>query len=93
MTVHCEEKLCRAREYAESLGDSSLQRCLDKLASWECDGRTIHLFKDFAPYSFLFRLYAPDGKEIMVGGLLYHGTPDRSCAVTFNHEDRWQTHT
>lgn len=29
----------------------------------------------------------------MNGGLLYHGSPDQSCAVTFNHDDLWQTHT
>ena len=93
MTIHCEERLCKAREYAESLGDKSLQECLDRLESWEHDGRTLHLYSDFAPFSFEFSLYGPDGQLIMNGGLLYHGNPDFSCAVTFNHKDLWQTHT
>lgn len=93
MVIHCEEKLREAQAYSAQLGDRSLQECLKKLESWERDGRTVHLHRDFAPYSFGFRLYAPDGRLIMNGGLLYHGNPDLSCAVTFNHKDLWQTHT
>lgn len=93
MIIKCEERLREAREYAATLGDKSLQECLDRLRSWERDGRTLHLYRDFAPYSFGFSLYGPDGQLVMNGGLLYHGTPDRSCAVTFNRDDLWQTHT
>lgn len=93
MTVKCEERLREAQEYAATLGDTSLQECLDKLESWERDGRTVHLYSDFAPYSFGFSLYAPDGRLVMNGGLLYHGSPDLSCAVTFDREHLWQTHT
>ena len=93
MTVKCEERLREAREYAATLGDTSLQECLDRLESWERDGRTVHLYRDFAPYSFGFSLYGPDGQLVMNGGLLYHGSPDRSCAVTFDREHLWQTHT
>ena len=91
--IKCEEKLREAREYATELSDKSLQTCLERLQSWEHDGRTIHLYKDFAPYSFSFRLCSPDDRLIMNGGLLYHGSPDRSCAVTFDHDNLWQTHT
>ena len=93
MIIKCEEKLREAREYATELSDKSLQTCLERLQSWEHDGRTIHLYKDFAPYSFSFRLCSPDDRLIMNGGLLYHGSPDRSCAVTFDHDNLWQTHT
>lgn len=93
MIVHCEERLRGAKKYADKLRDNSLQRCLDKLKSWEHDGRTVHLYSDFAPYSFGFRLEASDRGLIMSGGLLYHGTPDQSCAVTFDRENLWQTHT
>lgn len=93
MIIHCEERLREAREYAAELGDNSLQECLDKLDSWERDGRTVHLCRDHAPYSFGFRLVAPDGRLIMNGGLLYHGSPDRSGAVTFDDQNLWQTHT
>ncbi|BFK46619.1 DUF4120 family protein [Alistipes sp. i18-0019-D1] len=93
MIVHCEEKLQKAREYAAELGDRSLQACLEKLQRWEHSGRTVHLHTDFAPHSFAFRLYGPDERLIMNGGLLYHGSPDRSRAVTFDRENLWQTHT
>ena len=93
MIIKCQERLCEAQEYAATLGDKSLQKCLAKLESWEHDGRIVCLYGDFAPYSFGFSLYGPDGQLIMNGGLLYHGSPDQSCAVTFNHDDLWQTHT
>ena len=93
MIINCVERLREAREYSETLDDKSLQECLDKLRSWERNGRTLHLYNDFAPYSFGFSLYAPDGRLIMNGGLLYHGSPDRSCAVTFDRKNLWQTHT
>lgn len=93
MIIHCEERLREAKKYADKLGDNSLQRCLDKLKSWEHDGRTVHLYRDYAPYSFSFKLVAPDELLIMNGGLLYHGSPDQSGAVTFDHENLWQTHT
>ena len=93
MIIHCEERLREAREYAAQLGDRSLRECLEKLESWEHDGRTVHLHRDFAPYSFGFRLCAPDGRLIMNGGLLFHGSPDWSCAWIENRDDLWQTHT
>ena len=40
----------------------------------------------------LIRNEAPD-KTVLLGDLLYHGSPDQSCAVTYNHDDLWQTHT
>ena len=89
MIIHCEERLREAREYATQLGDRSLRECLERLESWERDGRTVHLHRDFAPYSFGFRLCGPDGELVMNGGLLYHGTPDRSCAWTENRDDLW----
>ncbi len=50
MIIKCEERLREAREYSETLDDKSLQECLDKLRSWERNGRTLHLYNDFAPY-------------------------------------------
>ena len=73
MIIKCQERLCEAQEYAATLGDKSLQECLARLESWEHDGRTVHLYGDFAPYSFGFSLYGPDGQLIMNGDLLYHG--------------------
>lgn len=49
MVIHCEERLREAREYAAQLGDHSLQKCLDRLESWERDGRTVHLCVGITP--------------------------------------------
>ena len=62
MIIKCQERLCEAQEYAATLGDKSLQKCLAKLESWEHDGRIVSLYGDFAPYSFGFSLYGPDGQ-------------------------------
>ena len=82
--------------YAESIGDTSLQKCLERLKSWEenpdcpCE---ISLYYDHAPYSFGFTQRYPDGSIGIVGGLLYHGIPDQSFAVTLEPFHGWQIHT
>lgn len=48
---------------------------------------------DHAPYSFGFTQRYPDGSIGIVGGLLYHGIPDRSFAVTLQPFHGWQIHT
>ncbi|WP_230312160.1 DUF4120 family protein [Alistipes senegalensis] len=48
---------------------------------------------DLADTPVLFKQRYSDGTLGIVGGLVYHGTPDRSCCYTMNHEDLWQTHT
>ena len=82
--------------YAESIGDTSLQKCLERLKSWEenpdCPSE-ISLYYDHAPYSFGFTQCYPDGRTGIVGGLLYHGIPDRSFAVTLQPFHGWQIHT
>lgn len=95
MTIKCEERYAEAKVHAEKLGDKSLQECIDKLERWESDraGSTMYLTKDFAPYSFLFKLVGADGEVIINGGLIYHGTPDLSRSVTFDTKNLWQTHT
>ena len=80
----------------ESIGDISLQKCLERLKSWEenpdCPSE-ISLYYDHAPYSFGFTQRYPDGRTGIVGGLLYHGIPDRSFAVTLQPFHGWQIHT
>ena len=82
--------------YAESIGDTSLQKCLERLKSWEGNPdypSEISLYYDHAPYSFGFTQRYPDGRTGIVGGLLYHGIPDRSFAVTLQPFHGWQIHT
>ena len=96
MKILNEEHFENVRRYAESIGDTSLQKCLERLKSWEenpdcpCE---ISLYYDHAPYSFGFTQRYPDGRTGIVGGLLYHGIPDRSFAVTLQPFHGWQIHT
>ena len=73
MKILNQEHFENVRRYAESIGDTSLQECLDRLKSWEenpshpCE---ISLYYDHAPYSFGFTQRYPDGRVGIVGGLL-----------------------
>lgn len=92
----CQEHYDSVVRYAESIGDSSLKECLERLESRDrnlADRGEIELCYDRAPYSFLFRERFVDGRLGLVGGLLYHGNPDRSGAYTMDRENLWQTHT
>ena len=114
MKILNEEHFQNVKRYAESIGDTSLQNCLDRLKSWEdnpdhpsenCLDRLkkweenpdhpseISLYYDHAPYSFGFTQHYPDGSIGIVGGLLYHGIPDQSFAVTLEPFHGWQIHT
>ena len=53
----------------------------------------IELYYDHAPYSFGFCERYPDGNTGIVGGLLYHGNPDESFAVTMERFHGWSIHT
>ena len=81
MKIICQEHYDKVVQYAESIGDRTLRECLQRL---ECRERNpdhpcqIELYRDFAPYSFLFKKRYPDGRLGLVGGLVYHGRPDQS---------------
>ena len=96
MKILNEEHFQTVKRYAESIGDTSLQNCLDRLKSWEDNPdhpSEISLYYDHAPYSFGFTQRYPDGSIGIVGGLLYYGIPDRSFAVTLQPFHGWQIHT
>ncbi|MFR9546020.1 MAG: DUF4120 family protein [Rikenellaceae bacterium] len=96
MIIHCQDHYDEVVKYAKSIGDTTLSTCLARLQSWEQNSNrpcTIHLSKDFAPYSFGFSQHYPDGTVGIVGGLLYHGNPDQSRAVTLDPLHGWSTHT
>lgn len=83
-------------KYAQAIGDTTLQGCLEKLRKWETNPNSpceIELYKDFAPHSFLFKQRFSDGSYGIIGGLVYHGSPDESMCVTFDTTKGWQTHT
>ena len=96
MKILNEEHFQNVKRYAESIGDTSLQNCLDRLKKWEENPdhpSEISLYYDHAPYSFGFTQRYPDGSIGIVGGLLYHGIPDQSFAVTLEPFHGWQIHT
>lgn len=75
MKIMCQEYFDAVVRYAESIGDCTLQECLDRLERWGQNARQaseIEHYRDFAPYSFRFKqLYADDSLGV-VGGLVYH---------------------
>jgi hypothetical protein len=94
MQIRCEERYKEAMAYAEKTNNNTLQNCLGRLEQWEknrdCE---IILYYDHSPLSFYFEMNDKTGKRLMNGGLLYHGTPDESYAVTFDPTKGWQIHT
>ena len=79
MKILNQEHFENVKRYAESIGDTSLRKCLERLKSWEENPdypSEISLYYDHAPYSFGFTQHYPDGRTGIVGGLLYHGIPE-----------------
>ena len=97
MKIFCQERYDEAMKHAAETNDPTLQQCLDMLESWETNNPDfpceIELYRDFAPYSFIFKQRYKDGSYGIVGGLIYHGSPDQSMSVTFEPKIGWQTHT
>lgn len=83
-------------QYAKSINDTSLKNCLDRLKQWENNPNRpceIEIYSDWAPYSFGFTQRYSDGSTGIIGGLLYHGSPDESFAVQLIPSKGWQIHT
>ena len=97
MKIKCQEHYENTVKYAKSIGDETLSKCIERLKQWEVNsnGRyEIELYTDCAPYSFGFAEVAKDGTRGVVGGLLYHGKPDRSFAVMIGGPFHgWSRHT
>lgn len=96
MKIMCQEYFDAVVRNAESIGDCTLQECLDRLERWGQNARLtseIELYRDFAPYSFLFKQRYADGSLGIVGGLVYHGSPDCSCSYTLKKINGWSIHT
>jgi len=94
MIVKCEKRYNEAMAYAEKTNDKTLQNCLDRLKQWEENREwEVTLCHDFSPLSFYFVIKDKTGRQVMNGGVLYHGTPDESYAVTFDPTKGWQIHT
>ncbi len=96
MRIECQEHYEKTVKYAESIGDETLNKCIDRLKQWEANsnGRyEIELYYDSSPYSFGFAEVAKDGTKDVVGRLLYHGNPDESYTITLSPTRGWSIHT
>ena len=94
MIIKCQEHYDKVVEYAKSIGDNTLQQCIERLQQWEKNSNgkyEIELYWDFAPHSFGFAERTPDGRTGVVGGVLYHGRPDESYAVMLNPFHGWSS--
>ena len=78
MKIKCQEHYDKVAEYAKSIGDTTFQNCIERLKQWD---------------SFGFAERTPDGRNGIVGGLLYHGRPDESFAVMMEPFHGWSIHT
>ena len=95
MKILCQEHYDKVVQYAKEIGDTSLDNCLKRLEQWESNPNCpceIELYRDFAPHSFGFRECYPDGRTGIVGGLIYHGNPDRSYSVLLEPFHGWSIH-
>lgn len=58
MKIMCQKHYDEVVRYAERIGDKTLEEQLNHLKRWERNPNwlcEIELYKDFAPYSFLFK--------------------------------------
>ena len=75
------------------------------LSLCELPNRSLTLYRDSAPYSFGFTLYAcgesgsiHEVKRLFSGGIIYHGplengTYPETFSVTLSNQEGWQVHT
>lgn len=66
MKIMCQEHYDEVVRYAERIGDKTLEERLNDLKRWERNPNCpceIELYKDSAPYSFLFRQRYADGSR------------------------------
>ena len=111
MIIQDQEHFDNVREFARSVGaEAELQKQLDFLAGFGGDAAKVrcHLYRDFAPHSFLWRIEhsTSDGwKPGLVGGLIYSGpgVPSDGSAPSFSvslnpdaaggRKPMWSVHT
>ena len=102
-----EGNLSRALEFAQSIKDDSLSRCLDRLKqieeNYKENGVEIEttITNDFAPYSFYFVKSRKDTNNFIGnGGIIFHGKHDNggdggspTFSVCIEPVNGWSIHT
>ena len=101
LVVECPEHLAAVRSFADATNQrAQLEEKLLDLTQFKRDGSTVKLREDFAPYSFFWMLFSPEGTFWMNGGLIYHGTHDGggsggapTFSVNLTPTNGWAIHT
>lgn len=100
MTIHCEEKMAKAKEFAQKIGDKTLENCMKRLQNYESlehiPGLKVNVYSDFCKHSFYFEIERSDGSRYMNGGLILHGTGEETFSVLIDGEPNkpeWHIHT
>jgi hypothetical protein len=90
-------------EYAKSIGNDTLQKCIDRIKQndWYFDAES-SISNDFAPRSFYFQRIDKYDKQLGNGGIIFHGpddgfgsgsAPSFSISIDDSKEIRWEIHT
>jgi hypothetical protein len=101
LIVECPEHLAAVRSFADRTNQrAAFEKSLEDLTAYKRDGSTVKLREDFAPYSFFWMLFSPEGTFWMNGGLIYHGTHDGggcggapTFSVNLTPTNGWAIHT
>ena len=90
-------------EYAKSIGNDTLQKCIDRLKQVDDNMETeTTICNDFAPRSFYFQRMGINDRESGNGGIIFHGphdgygsgsAPSFSVSIDGSKETRWEIHT
>ena len=92
------ERLEKSKEFANSIGDTSLEDCLTRLSKHPRLGidHYISLFPDFSKHSYIFCEYL-NNEYRMNGGIIYHGNPKdgykENSSMQLNPSYGWSIHT
>lgn len=92
------ERLEKSKEFANSIGDTSLEGCLTRLSKHSRLGvdHYISLSPDFSEHGYIFCEYL-NNECRMNGGIIYHGNPKEgykeNSSVQLNPSYGWSIHT
>jgi hypothetical protein len=102
MTDLTEGALQQELDYAKSIGNDTLQQCIDRIKQRDNDFESdTQITRDFAPHSFYF-VRMKDGEFRGNGGIIFHGkhdgfgnggAPTFSVSIGNSRETRWEIHT
>lgn len=85
------EFLQQQLEYAKSIGDTSLQSCVNRIQHYtrRAVNHYVTLYMDFAERSFGFTEYVNEEPRLN-GGIIYHSCKNETGEIT---KESWQIHT